>query len=237
MTVNSSRTKEYNIDELVLVAHRRAGLVHISQSVSVEQGAWGRQLLELTMKHLETLGVQVRTRSFESVELTAGEGVYSMSADVLDITGAGAYISADEVDPEHPASTIQVSLIDHMQWQQRSAEAAEGNPTRAYVHREGALVQAWLWPLPVENGQIRFPVQLLFPDCTDGRKTPGTQRPWAQYLTFELAWQLADAADKSADRVRSLRTEAAAKLKECREFSAEKVPFQMSLNHPIGRGH
>ncbi len=237
MTVNSSRTKEYNIDDLVLVAHRRAGLVHIAQGMSEEQGAWGRQLLELTMKHLETLGVQVRVQEFETIQLTAGEGIYSMSADVLDIIGPGAYIGADDPDPDHPSSTIQVSLISQMQWQQRSAEAAEGNPTRAYVHRAGALVQAWLWPLPVEDGQIRFPVQLLFPDCTDGSKTPGTQRPWAQYLTFELAWQLADAADKSRDKVGSLKGVANEKLKECRGFSAERVPYQISMNHPIGRGH
>lgn len=235
MTVNASRTKEYSIDELVLVAHKRAGLVNIAQGLTQEQGVWGRQLLELTMKHLETLGVQVRTRSFETIALEEGTTVYAMSADVLDITGAGAYISEDEVDPEHPASTIQVSLIDHMQWQQRSAESAEGNPTRAYVHRAGALVEVWLWPTPVEAGTLRFPVQLLYPDSTDGSMTPGTERPWAQYLTFELAWQLADAAEKSRDKVGALRGIAVEKLKECRGFSAEKVPFQMALNHPVGR--
>lgn len=236
MTVNSSRTTEYNIDQLVLTAHRLAGLAHISQDMTTEQGAWGRQLLELTMKHLETLGVQVRVREFVEVTMVVGTDRYELEADVLNVTGAGAYIREDEPDIEHASSELQVTLIDHMQWQQLSAKSAEGNPTLCYVHRAGALVEIRLWPTPTEAGTLRLPVQLLYPDSTDGNKTPGTERPWAQYLTYELAWQLAESGEKSREKIGSLQGVAAQKLKECRGFSQEKVPYQMQFCHPVGRG-
>jgi hypothetical protein len=234
MTVSATRTRELSINELVKSAYVMAGLLNYAQPLDNARGQWGRTLLETVTKNLEAQGIQVRSRGFETVALTTPTDRYNLSADVLDVIGPGQYLPASTTDIEHASSETMVEMVDQTRWHQLPTKDATGLPVLFWPNRAGALIEARVWPRPSENGWIRFPVQLLYPDSTDSNATPGLERPWAQYFIFELAWQLAESQEKSGEKVMRLQRTAQQKLMECRGFSAQRAGSQIIIDHDTG---
>jgi hypothetical protein len=211
VTVNPSRTRELSINEIVKQAFVMAGALHYAQGLDTARGAYGRMLLETTMRRLEALGIQAKARSFVTTALTAGTDTYALDASVLDLIGPAQYIPAGTVDLDHADGESTLRLISAGEWQTLSGRSATGRPTVFFPDRSGALVTPKLWPIPDENGYIRFEAQLLLPDSTDGNATPGLERPWAQFFIFDLAAQIAESQSKPRDNIRDLGSKAEAR--------------------------
>jgi len=234
MTVSASSTHEFEIDQLVFRAYNLAGLMGPYQQLDEQRAAAARDLLELRLKSLEADGLSARTVDFYDLTLTAGEARYNMPSNVLQIVGNGMYIAADETDVENAVSEQLVIRESRQEWHERASKSATGNPSHYYEHRAGVLVQARFWPIPEEAGTVRFQVQRLFADATNGTDTLDLERPWQLCLAMYLAHDLALANNKSLDRVDRLEAKALRLLEKCKGFASPKNDSQAYLEHDYG---
>jgi hypothetical protein len=231
VTVNPDSTREFNIGELVSQCYKVAGLVNFSQAVDPARASFAKDLLEGIIKHLEAQGLQVRAADFLNVELTAGTERYTLPDNVLDVIGDAAYVPGDALDVDRADGETQIRLISMDKWQKLSSHAAQGRPTLLYPHRQGAQVEARLWPIPQENATARLQVQLLYPNASDSNTTTGLERPWHQFFKFALAHELALSNSKPLERCVYLKAQADQFLVECKGFSNQRANGQFRLSH------
>lgn len=231
MTENPQSTHEFNIGQLVTHAYKLAGLVNFSQALDETRAQFGRDELEGILKHLEAQGLQVRVLNFVEVLLDPGSERYTLDTNVLDVIGDGAYIPADQVDTDHAIGETQIRVISMDKWQKLSSKGAEGRPVMMYPHRASAQVEIRLWPIPQEAGTVRLQCQLLYPNATNANYTPGLERPWYQYLKYQLAHELALANSKPLEKVAYLKGHAEELLRDCKGFSNQRASVQFQLDH------
>lgn len=238
MTVAATTSFELTIDQIVLAAYRQAGLLHYAQGLDSARGSYGRTMLATIIDLLQAEGTQVRCVTFTDLTLESGTFQYSFGQEVIDVLGDGALISSDD-DPDKPAATTPILQMDRARWQALSSKAAESSrPTLYYAERFGTVVQAWFWPIPSDPGAIaRFMTQVHYPDVNNGSNTVKLERQWAQYLIWQLAYELALSQGKSADKRQELRAGAQYRLQLCKGFSNQHTGSQMILDHPTGWGN
>ena len=234
MTPSTTPTLEFSINEIVLKAYHLAGLLNPAQGLDNPRGLNGRRTLDSIIQHIEAQSIQVRTVSLYNVALTAGTYKYTMPDNVLMVLDTAAYIPASATDLTKANGETPVSLMARDEWQVLSSHGATGLPSRYYVHREGTLVQLWLWPIPTEAGTLRVQAQLLLPSQQDGSNSTGLERPWAKYFIWALAHDLAAEGQRSLERVRYLRDEASKLFDTCKGFSNQRTGARAILRHPTG---
>lgn len=233
MTINTSRTTEFDIGQIVLMAYRKAGLLNEHQALDAPKSNAGKALLETIIKELEIYGVSARTVVLERVTVTALTNTYALEASTFDIVGSAVWIDGDDPDPDNPQAVFPLRPVDREQRQIIDSEAASGQPTLFYVDQTTVPISVWLWPTPSADGYVRFQSRRLAADSTDTAKTPDLERYWVQYLIHELGAQLA--ADNSMlAKAAYLDAIAQRKLVMCRAYANPRGSFQIGLDHPTG---
>lgn len=233
MTVNTSRTTEFDIGQIVLMGYRMAGLLNENQALNSAQTNAGKALLETIVKHLQVYGITARAVTFEVVTVTAGTREYSLSADVFDVLGTATWIDAGQ-NPQAANGETTVTMMDRETRQRIASKASTGSVSLFYSDRTVVPNKVWLWPIPADNGYLRFQVHRLSADSTDTTKTPDLERYWAQYLIWELAYQLATSNSLSAEHRLLLKNEAKEKLVACKAYARPRGAFVMGIDHPTG---
>lgn len=233
MTINSSRTTEFDVGQIVLMGYRMAGLLNEHQPLNSAQTNAGKALLETIVKHLQVYGITARAVTFEVVTVTAGTREYTLSADVFDVLGTASWIDAGE-DPAAADGEMTVTMMDRETRQRIGSKAATGSVSLFYSDRTVVPNKVWLWPIPADSGYLRFQVHRLSADSTDTTKTPDLERYWAQYLIWELAYQLATANSLAPERLLLLKNEAKEKLVACKAYARPRGAFVMGIVHPTG---
>lgn len=234
MTIDTSRTTELDIGQIVLMGYRKAGLLNEHQDCSAPKLAAGKMLLETIVKELEIYGVTARSVVLERITVTASTNTYSLDASTFDVVGSAVWIDGDDPDPDHPQSVFPMTAVDREQRQTITSSAAEAQPTLFYVDKTTVPISVWLWPTPVDAGYVRFQSRRLSADSTDTTKTPDLERYWAQYLIWELGHQLAVDNSLNMVRVSHLAGVAQQKLQYARAYSNPRGSFQMTLSHSTG---
>lgn len=233
MTINTSRTAEFDIGQLVLMGYRKAGLLNEHQALTAAKSNAGKALLETIIKELEIYGVSARSVILERVAVTAGTNTYSLDASTFDIVGSAVWIDGTDPDPDNPLAVFPLRPVDREERQIISSESAQAQPTLFYVDQTTVPVSVWLWPTPSADGYVRFQARRLSADSTDTAKTPDLERYWAQYLIHELGAQLA--ADNSMlAKAAYLDGIAQRKLTMCRAYANPRGSFQIGLDHSTG---
>jgi hypothetical protein len=238
VTVAATSSFELTIDQIVLAAYRQAGLLHYSQGLDQSRGSYGRTNLATIIDLLQAEGTQVRCVTFTDLVLEEGTAQYSFGQEVIDVIGDGSLISSSD-DPDKPASATPIMQMDRARWQALASKAAESSrPVQYYAERFGLVTQAWLWPTPTDTNSIaRFMTQVHYPDVNNGSNTVKLERQWAQYLIWQLAYELSLSQGKSADKRQELRAGAQYRLQLCKGFSNQHTGAQMMLDHPTGWGN
>ncbi len=232
MTVATTRTRRFRIDQIVTAAYRLAGLLNEHQAPNTAQKNAAYDLLETMLKENQVTGLFAREIVFETITLTAGTNEYNLSESTFDVIADGMYIDAAESDPDHAAAEMVVTQIDREQRQTIQAKNASAIPTMFYVDRTADTVKVWLWPIPNEAGRVRFQVHRFVADSFDGNATPDLEVFWEQWEIWELAHQLATAASLSMDRILHLQTVAEKKLMLCRAYANPRGSQQAYADHP-----
>lgn len=239
MTESTSTSNNPTIDNLVLKAYRHAGLINVGQSLTTAQGSAARDLFDDIVDEVEAQGVFCRSVQMFIQTIQAGVTQYTMSSDVLDVVGDGAYIDPTQTNLLQATAETPVTLMTREQWQGLSAKAAEGRPLMYWPDRSAGSVVVNVWPVPdisSDQSHVRFQLHKLRPDVVDGSKTLPFERYWAQYFVWELAHQLAMQNSLNMARVSYMANVAQQKYKTARGYSKQQMPTQAILNHPSAWG-
>lgn len=234
MTIATGRTREMDIARICLRAYQKAGLKNVSQSLTVDEGSFARDLLASIIDGMQAEGLRARAVEFRNVTLVDGQVDYVMDDDVLDVVGDGMYIDPSQ-DVDAATGEVPVIMIGRDQWQLLSNKSATGRPIEFYVHRTGSPPTVKLWPTPDANneGTIRFQVHLFAANSNDSSKTMDLERVFAQYIEWELAHQIC-LANSLHQQARYYGQVALQKLEVAKSFAAQRTPAQFVVRHRTG---
>jgi hypothetical protein len=233
VTVMSTTSKEFSIDELVRLAYRRAALLEVHETLDETRAAAGRELLQLIVHECEAEGLEARCKTTELVVLTANDYTYNLSSATVDVAGDAEYIAASEVDVTKASAETRVQSVSFERWHQISAKSATGRPTHFSALRNGTTVAINLWPIPSEAGRIRFVVWRKLADATDGNATLDLERQWASYVVLRMGRDLALEAGND-EKAALLGGYAKEMLPKMKAFDGHHAPTQVYIEHDTG---
>lgn len=221
MPLNLSSSELPTIDQVVLDGYKKAGLLPIEFGIGSDvqwaaRAAHGRRALNRLMAAFSTHRFFEYFTRYDFLELVANENVYSLSADVLNIIDDGSYIPASN-DPEQEQTTGEtpVKPMSGYRWNQLSGKNSIGTPMHYHLERNrqdtSGLLELHLWPIPNEDGKIRFRVHRIPSSSSIGSDNPDFKRHWELWAVYALAYELM--VDSSmpldaCDRMRRDRDEA-----------------------------
>lgn len=239
MTISSSRTQEFSISKICMMAYRSAALISPYQSLTEQMSSAAVDFLGVIIRSPDAEGMFARQIEFQNVTLVSGTYIYALDEAVLDVVGAAMYISPDNTDIAKADSELFVRPISRETWQELGTKSTEGPPTMYYLHRTGASPEVRLWPIPSDSedgGTVRFQAQLLRADVTQGAATVDFERYWTDYLVKKLGATLARSNAVSLMRVTELEQMADIALKKCKGKSNEGMSQQFILSHGASYG-
>ncbi len=236
MTVATTRTRELNINQLIQHAAKTASLLGVFQSAPEATLSFGRDCLGLILDAMQAEGIRARAVEFDTLTLVAGQSVYPLDNDVIDVVGVAMYIDPDETDVNHAGGETAIIPITREQWQVNSAKDAEGRPIQMYCHRTSSPPELRVWPTPTSNdlGTVRMQVHRLAADSNDGAKTVDMERYWGLYIVYAVARELAVSHALNANRVGYFAQTAEMYLQKCKTYSAQKAKARLTHSHRTG---
>lgn len=226
MTIATTPSSLLSINDLILLAYKRAGVVPIEARLSsanmVPKLENGRKNLDLIMDALATDGFMARTAEFHDLPLVAGEPYYSLPGNVLDVQGDAMMVPESNIDTKFTSGELVCKQIDLFQWSTLTVKGSTSTRPQLYcVFRHGAAVNLRFWPVPTEAGTMRVKVMRLFGGNADGTKSADLERFWYDCLVWTLAYYIAIESSMPAERVSLLAGIAESKKRACVQFSFE----------------
>lgn len=236
MTINTSRTRQLNINRMIQHAVKLASLLSVYQSAPEALLSFGRDSLELILDGMEAEGLRARAVEFETLTMVAGQSAYTLGVDVIDVVGKGMYIPPGTVDLNHASGEVAVIPISREQWHIQSAKDATGRPIQMYCHRTSEPPELRVWPTPTASdlGTIRLQVHRLAADSNDGSKTVDLERYWGMHIAYAIARELAVSHGLSPTRINYLTGIADQHLQKCKSYSGQKTRARLRMAHRTG---
>jgi len=226
VTVATTPSPAVSINELILLAYKRAGVLPVEARLSganmTPKLEHGRQTLSLILDALATEGFIARTSTFHDLQLVAGEPYYTLPNDVLDVHGDAMMVPADNPDTKFTSGELVCKQIDLFKWSTLTVKGSISTRPQLYcVFRHGALVNLRFWPVPSEAGVMRLAITRLLGGAQTGTKSADLERFWYDCLVWQLAYYIAVDTSMPPDRVSLLAGIAESKKRQCVNFSFE----------------
>jgi hypothetical protein len=226
VTIATTPSTAPSVNELILLALKRAGVLPIESRLSganmVPKLEHGRQTLNLIMDSLATEGFIARTTGFHDLSLVAGESYYTLPSDILDVHEDAMFVPSSNPDTKHTTGELVCKQVDLYKWSTLTVKGSISTRPQLYCpFRHGASVNLRFWPVPSEAGVMRLNVTRLFGSSSDGTKSPDLERFWYDCLVWQLAYYIAVDSSMPADRVTLLSGIAESKKRQCVNFSFE----------------
>lgn len=241
MSVNASSTFEFTINDIVRYAYIRASLMAFDEPAAGVQ--WdakvqvGYAFLEMIMKELEAEGKLARARRLITIALVAGQNSYTLDSSVMDIIEDGAFIPPGD-QPDTVDGSTPVKPMDLESWNRLTSKSSQGRPNLYFCYRAQAPLIIKVWPTPSTSdaGLIQFQSITFLAQNNDGTKNADLERYWANFLTHQLAADLAEASNLPSDKVMRLEAKSADKLTRAKSYSRQGTPAQVVVTHRSGYG-
>jgi hypothetical protein len=240
VTIAATRTRELNINRLILHAARTASLVNMAQAANETLLSFGRDALGLILDAAQAEGLRARAVEFSTIQLVSGQSAYPLDDDVIDVVGSAMYIdpseSAEDIAADHAGGEVPIVPITREAWNLQVAKDATGRPLQMYCHRTSSPPELRFWPTPDDNneGTVRIQFHRLAADSNDGSKTVDVERYWGMFIVYSVARELAIANSLSPARVQYFDSVAEKWLMKCKSYSAQKAPTRLMLSHTTG---
>lgn len=234
MTIASTPTLDLDVNRIILLAYREAGLLNAYMGYTEEQRQAALYFLELVVEGLGAESRFARTVDERNVTLVDGTFEYDMPADCLDVLDSARFIDVSYTDVDK-AVEIPVRQIDREAWGGITAKNATGRPTMYYADRSAVPVKVRLWPIPssTEAGAtIKFLIHRLRATVLGGTTAPDFEQYWNKYLVFELAHHLARSSNRSS--ANDLERIALQTLQRCRGSSNQSTNQTFIVRHRTG---
>lgn len=226
MTVQSDPSPRQSINQLCLLALKRAGVVPIETRLTsanlVAKLEHCRDTLSLILDGLATEGFVARTEGFHDLPLVAGEPYYTLPDGLLDVYGDAMFVPDDNPDTKHTTGELVCKQVDLMTWSTLTVKGAISTRPQLYTaFRNGASVSVRFWPVPQDAGVMRLHVVRLSGGAHDGNASPDLERFWYDCLVWQLAYYLAVDSSMPTEKVALLQAVAESKKGLCTGFSFE----------------
>jgi hypothetical protein len=234
MTISSTNTFEFNLGQMVRMAHIDAGLINVNQSCTAPQVQDGLDKLQEIVSSSQARGIFARVVSLYNLTLTAAS-LYTLPTYAIDVFGSAMYI-----DPTQPVSAasgeLPVMPMSRNEWQEESNKSSTGVPSRYWANRAGAAVQVQIWPVPSTTqvgGTIRFQIHKYRADVQDANATADFEHFWVSALVTSLTRKLCFASSQ-LDKYMALAADERDRWRECRAMSTQRVNQQAVFAHRSG---
>lgn len=231
MTIAATATFQFNIGQICRMAYVDAGLVNVQQNPTAAQYSDALDKLQRIAGTTQTRGIFARVKDFRTITMAAGQSLYPLDPDVIDVISQGQLTM--------PGETIETPLvpISLEAWHELADKTTQGRPSMYYPNRKSDVLQVQIWQPPSTaeaGGTIRFEVHRLRADARDVNATMDFERYWTDYFVAELAYRLAKSNALDLGRCSLLRQDAMVALDAVRATSNERVGNQISIGHRSG---
>lgn len=197
MTVSATSSTYNTIDELILQAYKRSGLIPIDFAIGGDvqwnaKAEHGRQTLNRLVNGLATLGFIDHFVDFFVLDLIAGTPTYDIDPDenILNFVDSGSHIPLiNGVEEVETTGETPVKPMSRHRWNTLSSKVAQSTPTLYYLHRNGPDLTIYLWPVPAQASKIRFQIHRLPGSNSIGTNNVDLQRHWDSWITYALAYE------------------------------------------------
>lgn len=200
MAINIDIAELPTIDEVILDAYKKAGILPIEFGIGSDvqwatRAAHGRRTLNRLLAAASTHRFFEYFVDLDYLELTAGTSTYSLTADVLNIVDDGSYIpESNDPEQEHTSGETPVKPMSAFRWNQLSGKNSTGTPMHYFVERNrqntAGQLEIHLWPIPNEDGKIRFRSHRVPSSSSTGGDNPDFKRHWELWAVYALAYEL-----------------------------------------------
>lgn len=232
MTIDANASTLSTIDEIILKAYKRAGLLPIEFSIGADvqwnaRAEHGRQTLNTVINRLATLGFIDHFTNFFVLDLVAGTTVYNIDPDenILNFVDSGSHIpTINGTEEVETTGETPVKPISRHRWNSLSSKQAESTPTLYYLHRNGPNLTLYLWPTPAQSSKIRFQIHRIPGSNSTGTNTPDLQRHWDSYLVNALAYEFMSDSKLSLEERSICREDRDAELAQLKAYETSNEP-------------
>lgn len=236
MSIALSPSPPVSINQLILLAYKRAGVLPVETRLSganmTAKLEHGRQTLDLIMDGLAAEGFVARSTIFYDLPVVAGESEYQLPDHILDAFEDAMFVPENNPDTKHTTGELVCKQIDASTWQTLTTKGSISTRPQLYVAlRHGAQVKLRFWPVPSEAGVMRVKCVRLLGSNADGTKSPDLGRYWYDTLVWLLAWYIAVDSSMPAEKVALLAGLAQQKKKECVAYSFEHTGTQAVVSY------
>lgn len=199
MAINANPSTVPTIDEVILDGFKKAGLLPIEFGIGSDiqwssKAAHGRRTLNRLLAAHSTHRYFEYFVNLDVLQLVAGTHSYTLDADVLNVIDDGSYIPASN-DPEEEQTTGEtpVKPMSGYRWNQLSGKESRGTPMHYFLERNNqnanGELQIRLWPIPSEEGKIRFRTHRIPGSSSTGSDNPDFKRHWELWAVYALAYE------------------------------------------------
>lgn len=200
MPINADIATLSTIDEVILDAYKKAGLLPIEFGIGSDvqwssKAAHGRRTLNRLLAAFSTHRFFEFFVNLDYLELAAGTHDYQLDPDILNIVDDGSYIPASN-DPEEEVTQGEtpVKPMSAFRWNQLSGKESSGTPMHYYLERnkffDDLSLHVRVWPIPNEDGKIRFRTHRVPGSSSIGSANPDFKRHWELWAVYALAYEL-----------------------------------------------
>lgn len=242
MTISAVPSVPISINQLVLLAYKRASVLPVEAQLSganmVAKLEHGRRTLDLILDGLATEGFIARTTKFVDLPIVAGESEYTLDDSTLDVFEDAMFVPSENPDTKHTTGELVCKQMDLSTWQTLTTKGSISSRPQLYVAlRDGATVKVRFWPVPSDAGVMRMKTVRLLGGNADGKNTVDLQRYWFDALVWMLAYYVAVDSSMPADKIGLLQGTAEMHKKKCLRYATQHLSVQAQVSYPTQWNH
>jgi hypothetical protein len=241
MSVNPAISSFSIIDEYVLDAFKKAGLIPIEASIGFDsswnaKAAHGRRILNRMVEGLAVEGFLDYFVARQILPVTIGTTQYDLLAldpDILNVVDTASYIPASNgAELIKTNGETPVKPLSRFAWNQLANKDVSARPSNYYLERNGSsTLTLFIWPAPVENANIRLWVHRIPADNSVGSDNVDLKRHWGDWIVHQMAAQLMDDAKLPLDERSMMQAKATAMLEKAKMYELSNEPVDMMHVH------
>lgn len=241
MSINANPASFPTIDEVILDAYKKAGLLPIEFGIGSDvqwssKAAHGRRTLNRLLAAASTHRFFEYFSNIDYLDVEPDVNVYNLDADVLNIIDDGSYIPASNgSETELTTGETPVKPMSTFRWNQLSGKDSRGTPVYYCLQRNNETSQGQinlrLWPVPNEEARIRFRTHRVPGSSSTGSDNPDFKRHWELWAVYALAYELmVDSSMPFEDR-QLMRSDRDAAFEVLKAYDTNNTPPDVVFCH------
>lgn len=237
MAVSSTPSTVLTVDEYLLSAFQKAGLLPIEAEIGFDaswtsKAGYGRKVLNRLIEELATEGFIDHFVAFEILTLTADDGLYTLDTDILNVVDTANYIPASNAaEVEETTGETPISPMSRFQWGQLSSKSATGTPSKYFLHRNGSSLEIHFWPIPSEAGSVRLHVHRIPGSNSAGSDNVDLKRHWGTWIVHALAYEFMVDAKLPIDERATMRNDRDRAMQKIKTYETSNEPPDVRFVH------